>query len=107
VRMAQEAIASGRNAQCVRACSAKGNSLACAGSLSAAEEPTCKSKRDGLRECRIDGSDAGGFKVDNLPAGEYDMEVWHERLGPRRQLITVSGESLISLNVVYAPDQVR
>ena len=46
-------------------------------------------------------------KVDNLPAGEYDMEVWHERLGPRRQLITVSGESLILLNVVYAPDQVR
>jgi hypothetical protein len=51
------------------ACSAKGNSLACAGSLSAAEEPTCKSKRDGLRECRIDGSDAGGFKVEGKPEG--------------------------------------
>jgi hypothetical protein len=50
---------------------------------------------------------AGDFTVDNLPAGEYDMEVWHERLGSRQQLITVSGESLISLNVVYAPDQVR
>jgi hypothetical protein len=44
-------------------------SATCAGSLSAAEEPTCKSKRDGLRECRIDGSDAGGFKVEGKPEG--------------------------------------
>jgi hypothetical protein len=50
---------------------------------------------------------AGAFTIDNLPAGEYDVEVWHERLGSRRQLITVSGDSLISLNVVYSPDQVR
>ena len=50
---------------------------------------------------------AGAFTIDNLPAGEYDVEVWHERLGSRRQLITVSGDSLISFNVVYSPDQVR
>jgi hypothetical protein len=50
-------------------CSAKGNSLTCAGSLSAAEESTCKSKADGLRQCRIDGGDAGGFKVEGKPEG--------------------------------------
>ncbi len=51
------------------ACSAKGNALTCAGSLSAAEESTCRSKADGLRQCRIDGSDAGGFKVEGKPEG--------------------------------------
>lgn len=51
------------------ACSAKGNSLTCAGSLSAAEDSTCKSKRDGLRQCRIDSSDPGGFKVEGKPEG--------------------------------------
>ena len=51
------------------ACTAKGDTLNCVGSLSAAEDTTCKSKRDGLRECRIDGSDAGGFKVEGKPEG--------------------------------------
>ena len=40
-----------------------------AGSLSAAEESTCKSKRDGLRQCRIEPGDAGGFKVEGKPEG--------------------------------------
>jgi hypothetical protein len=53
----------------VGACSAKGNTLTCAGSLSAAEESTCKSKRDGLRQCRIEPGDAGGFKVEGKPEG--------------------------------------
>lgn len=50
-------------------CSAKGNVLTCAGSLSAAEELTCKSKKDGLRDCRIEPGDAGGFKVEGKPDG--------------------------------------
>jgi len=49
----------------------------------------------------------GRFKFGGLPTGDYEVEVWHERLGLRRQLITVSGESLVSLNVVYAVDQIR
>lgn len=51
------------------ACSAKGEVLTCSGSLSAAEEATCKSKRDGLRECRIDPAEAGGFKVEGKSEG--------------------------------------
>jgi hypothetical protein len=51
------------------ACTAKGNTLTCAGSLSAAEDTTCKSKADGLRQCRVDGGDAGGFKVEGKPEG--------------------------------------
>jgi hypothetical protein len=53
----------------VGACSAKGNILSCAGSLSAAEEATCKSKRDGLRQCRIEPGDAGRFKIEGKPEG--------------------------------------
>jgi len=49
----------------------------------------------------------GRFKFGGLPTGDYEVEVWHERLGLRRQLITVSGESFVSLNVVYAVDQIR
>ena len=51
------------------ACQAEGNNLVCNGSLSAAEDTTCKSKRDGLRDCRIDSSDPGGFKVEGKPEG--------------------------------------
>lgn len=48
---------------------------------------------------------AGDFKVDSLPAGEYDVEVWHERLGSRRQRVVVRANSVVSLDVVYALDQ--
>ena len=53
----------------IGACWAKGNTLACNGSLSAAEASPCKSRQDGLRECRIDRRDAGGFKVAGKPDG--------------------------------------
>jgi hypothetical protein len=51
------------------ACTTKGDTLNCVGSLSAAEDTTCKSKRDGLRECRINSADAGGFRVEGKPEG--------------------------------------
>jgi hypothetical protein len=53
----------------IGACSADGNTLLCKGSLSAAEAATCRSKQDGLRQCRIDGGDAGSFKVEAKPDG--------------------------------------
>jgi hypothetical protein len=53
----------------IGACSAQGNVLTCAGSLSAAEDSTCRSKQDGLRQCRIEPGDAGGFKVEGKPEG--------------------------------------
>jgi hypothetical protein len=59
----------GKSFDSTGACTAKGDTLTCAGSLSAAEDTTCKSKADGLRQCRIDGGDAGGFKVEGRPEG--------------------------------------
>jgi plastocyanin len=51
-------------------------------------------------------TDGGGdFKIDNLSAGDYVMETWHERLGFRQQRIVISSAALISLHVVYALDQ--
>jgi hypothetical protein len=53
----------------IGACTAEGGNLDCGGSISAAEAPTCRSKQDGPRQCRIDGGDAGGFKVEGKPDG--------------------------------------
>lgn len=50
-------------------CRAAGKGLMCLGSLSAAEANTCKSKRDGVRDCRIDRGDAGSFTVEGRPDG--------------------------------------
>jgi len=51
------------------ACRAEGSVLTCAGSLSAAEADACRSKRDGVHECRIDAGEAGSFKVKPRPGG--------------------------------------
>src|SRR5262249_657124 len=48
-------------------CRAEGDGLLCNGSLSAAEVDECKSKRDGIRQCRIEG--AGSFEVVGKPEG--------------------------------------
>jgi hypothetical protein len=53
----------------IGSCWRDGEGLACDGSLSAAEADTCKSKHDGVRNCRIDPADAGAFKVDGKPDG--------------------------------------
>ena len=52
----------------IGACRADGNTLICEGSLSAAEAETCKSDRDGVRECRNE-SGPGSFKVEGKPDG--------------------------------------
>jgi hypothetical protein len=51
------------------ACETSGEGLDCAGSLSAAEAPQCKSKEDGLRQCRIDMNDSGSFRIEGKPDG--------------------------------------
>jgi hypothetical protein len=38
--------------------------------------------------------DDGNFSIDNLPAGDYVIEAWHERFGTQTQNVTVGdGES--------------
>ncbi len=32
----------------------------------------------------------GKFTIDNLPAGTYDIEAWHEKLGTQKQTVTVA-----------------
>ena len=39
----------------------------------------------------------GGFNFDGLPPGEYELEVWHERLGPRRQRVRVAASGVMSV----------
>jgi hypothetical protein len=53
----------------VGACWAESYGLFCNASLSAAEASMCRTKQDGLRQCRIDPGDAGSFKVDGKPDG--------------------------------------
>jgi hypothetical protein len=53
----------------VGACWAESYGLFCNASLSAAESSTCRTKQDGLRQCRIDPGDAGSFKVEGKPDG--------------------------------------
>lgn len=45
------------------ACWADGDGLMCQGSLSAAEANSCKSKRDGVHDCRIHAGNPGFFRV--------------------------------------------
>lgn len=35
----------------------------------------------------------GSFKIEGVPAGEYTVEVWHEKLGTQTQKVTVAAQS--------------
>ncbi|MCH7909140.1 MAG: carboxypeptidase regulatory-like domain-containing protein [Candidatus Hydrogenedentes bacterium] len=37
----------------------------------------------------VTGED-GAFTIDNLDPGEYEIEVWHERLGTQRARVTIA-----------------
>jgi hypothetical protein len=43
--------------------------------------------------------------VDKLPIGPYQVDVWHEKLGTKTLKLSVTGDYVISLDVVYALDQ--
>jgi len=47
-------------------------------------------------------NDKGEFFFDGIPAGAYEIEIWHERLGVKTRQFSVSGNSLVSLDIVYA-----
>jgi hypothetical protein len=46
--------------------------------------------------------ETGGFSFDAVPAGNYDIEIWHERLGVKTRRLSVTGNGAVSLDVVYA-----
>jgi len=43
----------------------------------------------------------GRFVIERLPAGEYEMETWHEKLGSKNQRIFVLESAQTSVEVVY------
>ncbi len=47
-----------------------------------------------------DGS--GSFKLDNVPAGSYTVEVWHEKLGKSTQKVTVKAKEDAKANFEVA-----
>lgn len=47
----------------IGACWADGDALVCNASLSAEERPLCKTKEDGVRDCRVSNDDAGSFRI--------------------------------------------
>ena len=47
----------------------------------------------------------GYFSVEGLPIGVYDVEIWHEILGSKTARMSVTDDSVVSLDVVYALGQ--
>ena len=47
----------------------------------------------------------GSFVIDQMPVGQYRGEIWHEKLGARTLPLSVTGDKVISLEVVYALEQ--
>ncbi len=44
----------------------------------------------------------GKFKIDNLPAGTYDLEAWHEKLGVQKATITVAEGETKEANFTFS-----
>jgi hypothetical protein len=49
----------------------------------------------------------GFFFIEGLPAGLYDMEVWHERLGTRKQELRVNDTGLLTMDVVFSAEKIK
>ncbi|MCA9399571.1 MAG: carboxypeptidase regulatory-like domain-containing protein [Candidatus Omnitrophica bacterium] len=43
----------------------------------------------------------GKYTIDNLPAGEYKIEVWHEKLGPQQETFTVAEGETKTLDFTF------
>jgi hypothetical protein len=50
---------------------------------------------------------AGRFAIENLPAGDYVMEVWHERLGSRRERLRFGADGSARVEIVYSMESAR
>ena len=49
----------------------------------------------------------GHFSFNDLPLGAYDLEVWHERLGTRRQQVRLGAGGPASIEVIYSSEKIR
>jgi plastocyanin len=50
----------------------------------------------------VSGGD-GSFAIDNLPAGDYVLEAWHEKLGTKTQAVTVADGDSIEVSFDFSP----
>lgn len=48
--------------------------------------------------------DRGRFMLDGLPPGDYEIEVWHERLGQKLLELSLREGAAQFLTIVYAPE---
>jgi hypothetical protein len=44
----------------------------------------------------------GKFKIDGLPAGTYEIEVWHEKLKTMTQSVTVGADETKTVDFAFA-----
>jgi hypothetical protein len=44
----------------------------------------------------------GNFLIEQLPAGQYRAEFWHEKLGTQTMRLALDGDKMVSLDVVYS-----
>ena len=42
--------------------------------------------------------DTGRYRIDNVPAGEYNVFAWHESMKPESRRVTVAGDGDVDLN---------
>ena len=47
----------------------------------------------------------GKFKIENLPAGTYEVEAWHEKLGTQKSSVTVGGDETKEVNFTFTKPQ--
>ena len=52
-------------------------------------------------------NDQGEFAFDGIPAGVYDIEIWHEQLGRQSHRITVRDGGATDVDVVFALEKKR
>ena len=50
----------------------------------------------------VSGAD-GSFSVEDLPAGDYVIEAWHEELGTQTQNVTVGDSGEVEVNFDFSP----
>jgi plastocyanin len=50
----------------------------------------------------VTGAD-GKFTIANLPAGTYEVEAWHEKLGTRKATVTVGASDTKTASFTFAP----
>lgn len=48
----------------------------------------------------------GGFKIENVPAGDYTVEAWHETYGAKSQKITVSADGTAQADFKFSASEI-